>query len=170
MHDWLPDLTARSGRIRDTLANSIETAIRSGVFRAGETLPTQRLIADLLAIYVDTVNGAFAEAARRGLVEGKGFGVRPQPARKGQSLPACEWPVPRSFRTAAAYISSSPAATDTALKRRASGGRRRLSGTDHRAVPALFRGMPLGCGFASLVSSGNKLPSARRSSACAVAG
>ena len=71
MHDWLPDLTERSGSIRETLAKSIETAIRSGVFRAGETLPAQRLIADLLEIHVNTVNAAIAEVARRGLVEGK---------------------------------------------------------------------------------------------------
>ena len=71
MYDWLPDLTERSDSIRETLAKSIETAIRSGVFRAGETLPAQRLIADLLAIHVNTVNGAVKQVARRGLVEGK---------------------------------------------------------------------------------------------------
>lgn len=71
MRDWLPDLTKRSGSIRETLAKAIEAAIWSGVFRVGETLPAQRLIGDLLAIHVNTVNGAVAEVARRGLVEGK---------------------------------------------------------------------------------------------------
>jgi GntR family transcriptional regulator len=71
VHDWLPDLTKRSASIRETLAKAIEASIRSGVFRPGETLPAQRLIADLLAIHVNTVNGAIAEVARQGLVEGK---------------------------------------------------------------------------------------------------
>ena len=42
--------------------------------------------------------------------------------------------------------------------------------SNHGVPPALFKGIPAGCGFASLMSSGSKLPSARRSSACAVSG
>jgi GntR family transcriptional regulator len=71
MNQWIPDLTHRHGSLHATLVEALEDAIRSGVFREGERLPSQRLLADQLSIHVNTVNRAFVEAARRGLVVGK---------------------------------------------------------------------------------------------------
>jgi GntR family transcriptional regulator len=71
MNQWIPDLTHRHGSLHATLVEALEDAIRSGVFREGERLPSQRLLADQLSIHVNTVNRAFVEIARRGLVVGK---------------------------------------------------------------------------------------------------
>jgi DNA-binding transcriptional regulator YhcF (GntR family) len=49
------------------VADEIETAIRSGRFKAGNRLPSQRLLADFLGLHVNTVNRAMRETARRGL-------------------------------------------------------------------------------------------------------
>jgi GntR family transcriptional regulator len=71
MNQWIPDLTHRHGSLHATLVEALEDAIRSGVLREGERLPSQRLLADQLSIHVNTVNRAFVEVARRGLVVGK---------------------------------------------------------------------------------------------------
>ncbi|MGF6573644.1 GntR family transcriptional regulator [Paraburkholderia sp. GAS333] len=70
MQNWLPDLAERRGSIHNTLVESVKSAIRCGVLPVGATLPTQRLIADLLMIHVNTVNRAIAEVSRQGLVKG----------------------------------------------------------------------------------------------------
>jgi GntR family transcriptional regulator len=71
MNRWIPDITHRHGSLHATLVEALENAIRSGVFREGERLPAQRLLADQLSIHVNTVNRAFMEIARRGLVVGR---------------------------------------------------------------------------------------------------
>jgi GntR family transcriptional regulator len=71
MPKWIPDLSGRSGSIRDALIESLEAAISSGILREGDTLPSQRLLADFLKIHVNTVNRAFVGASRRGLIEGR---------------------------------------------------------------------------------------------------
>lgn len=67
---WRPDFARIRGRAYLAIATQIEEAIRSGVFQPGDTLPTQRAIAESLGFHVNTVNAAFKEAARRGLVSG----------------------------------------------------------------------------------------------------
>jgi GntR family transcriptional regulator len=71
MNQWIPDITHRHGSLHATLVEAIEDAIRSGVFREGERLPAQRLLADQLSVHANTVNRAFMEIARRGLVVGR---------------------------------------------------------------------------------------------------
>jgi GntR family transcriptional regulator len=66
--EWRPDFASIRGRVYLAIASQIEHAIRSGVFRLGDKLPPQQVIADDLGFHVNTVNRAFREAARRGLV------------------------------------------------------------------------------------------------------
>lgn len=67
---WRPDFARIRGRAYLAIATQIEEAICSGVFRPGDTLPPQRAIAESLGFHVNTINAAFKEAARRGLVSG----------------------------------------------------------------------------------------------------
>jgi len=67
---WLPDFASIHGRVYLAIASQIEQAIRAGIFRAGDRLPSQRAIADGLGFHVNTINAAFKEAARRGLIQG----------------------------------------------------------------------------------------------------
>ena len=67
---WRPDFASIRGRAYLAIASQIEQAIRSGVFRRGDRLPSQRAIADDLGFHLNTVHAAFKEAARRGLVRG----------------------------------------------------------------------------------------------------
>ncbi|MFL9937047.1 GntR family transcriptional regulator [Paraburkholderia sp. RL18-103-BIB-C] len=52
------------------LADAIELAIRAGSVQAGDRLPPQRMLADLLGLHVNTVNRAFRETRQRGLTSG----------------------------------------------------------------------------------------------------
>jgi DNA-binding GntR family transcriptional regulator len=82
---WRPDFSRIRGKVYVAIADQIEDAIRSGVFRPGERLPTQRAIADDLGFHLNTINAAFREAARRGLIESRtrrGSIVRPPPAQR----------------------------------------------------------------------------------------
>jgi GntR family transcriptional regulator len=65
------------GQLRDTtsprylaLADEIERAVAVGVWKPGDRLPPQRLIADFLMLHVNTVNRAFRETGRRGITSG----------------------------------------------------------------------------------------------------
>jgi DNA-binding transcriptional MocR family regulator len=51
-----------------TLADRIESAIRSGELKIGDKLPTHRKLADQLEVTVGTVTRGYAEAQRRGLI------------------------------------------------------------------------------------------------------
>lgn len=68
---WLPDLSHRSGPKAQRLANAIGADITTGRLRPGEQLPPQRELAYQLGMSVGTVTRAYAEARRRGLVEGQ---------------------------------------------------------------------------------------------------
>ncbi|CAG4923357.1 GntR family transcriptional regulator [Paraburkholderia gardini] len=65
---WRPDFATIRGRVYLAIASQIEQAILFGVFQLGDKLPSQRVIADDLGFHVNTINRAFREAARRGLV------------------------------------------------------------------------------------------------------
>jgi DNA-binding GntR family transcriptional regulator len=69
---WRPDFARIRGRVYLAIANQIEEAIRAGIFVSGDRIPPQRAIADDLGFHRNTVNAAFREAARRGLVRGCG--------------------------------------------------------------------------------------------------
>jgi GntR family transcriptional regulator len=65
---WFPDFARIRGRIPLAIADQVEDAIQAGLLRPGETLPTQRAVADALGFHLNTINAAFREAARRGLI------------------------------------------------------------------------------------------------------
>ncbi|MEQ5843225.1 winged helix-turn-helix domain-containing protein [Paraburkholderia acidicola] len=67
---WQPDFALLRGNIRIALADQIEQAVRLGVLRPGDLFRPQREIADALGFHRNTINAAFREAARRGLVRG----------------------------------------------------------------------------------------------------
>ncbi|MBC8751585.1 MULTISPECIES: GntR family transcriptional regulator [Paraburkholderia] len=70
MSRWIPDLSAHGGPAYLAIADEIETAIRVGGFKAGDRLPSQRMLADFLGLRLNTVNRAMRETARRGLTTG----------------------------------------------------------------------------------------------------
>lgn len=68
---WLPDLSQRTGPKAQRLASAISADITTGRLRPGEQLPPQRELAYQLGMSVGTVTRAYAEARRRGLVDGQ---------------------------------------------------------------------------------------------------
>lgn len=68
---WRPDFARIRGIVPLAIADQIEEAIRAGVLDIGDRLPTQRAIAADLGFHVNTINAAFREAARRGLIESR---------------------------------------------------------------------------------------------------
>ncbi|BEV72116.1 PLP-dependent aminotransferase family protein [Paludibacterium sp. THUN1379] len=54
------------------IAEAIRHDIRAGRLQAGEVLPPQRLLADLLGIHLSTVTRAYGLAEQRGLIVGQG--------------------------------------------------------------------------------------------------
>jgi GntR family transcriptional regulator len=67
---WRPDFARLRGRPYLAIAAQIEEAIRQGIFTPGDRLPPQRAIALDLGFHLNTINAAFREAARRGLIRG----------------------------------------------------------------------------------------------------
>jgi GntR family transcriptional regulator len=68
---WRPDFARVRGEVYLAIADQIEQGILAGIFRSGDLLPTQRDVADNLCFHVNTINAAFREAARRGLIESR---------------------------------------------------------------------------------------------------
>ncbi len=68
---WRPDFARIRGVVSLAIADQIEEAIRSGRLCTGDRLPTQRALADDLGFHLNTINAAFREAARRGLIESR---------------------------------------------------------------------------------------------------
>ena len=76
---WSPRLPNSAAPIYGRIADALERDVRSGMLIAGSQLPTHRELARELGITPVTVTRAYAEAARRGLVEsstGRGTFVR----------------------------------------------------------------------------------------------
>src|SRR5688500_7640475 len=76
---WSPRLQKSEEPIYARIANALERDVRGGLLVAGSQLPTHRDLARSLGITPVTVTRAYAEAARRGLVEsstGRGTFVR----------------------------------------------------------------------------------------------
>ncbi|MEO8378520.1 MAG: PLP-dependent aminotransferase family protein [Acidobacteriota bacterium] len=76
---WAPRLPAAGGPIYGRIADALERDVRAGMLVAGSRLPTHRQLARSLGITAVTATRAYAEAARRGLVEsssGRGTFVR----------------------------------------------------------------------------------------------
>jgi DNA-binding transcriptional MocR family regulator len=68
---WAPAIRKADGPVYLTIADALEADILSGTLAGGARLPTQRGLADALRIDFTTVTRAYAEARRRGLIEGR---------------------------------------------------------------------------------------------------
>jgi DNA-binding transcriptional MocR family regulator len=70
MGQWNPSRVSPRGPVYLAIADSLATAVEEGELGPGERLPTHRDLARRLGVNVVTITRAYAEAARRGLVEG----------------------------------------------------------------------------------------------------
>jgi GntR family transcriptional regulator len=70
MKGWIPDLSSYKGPAYRAVVDEVETAIRARRLKPGDMLPPQRMLADFFGLYVNTVNRAMRETARRGLITG----------------------------------------------------------------------------------------------------
>lgn len=68
---WVPSLDRSTGPLYRAIADALERDIRAGRVANGTRLPPQRALAETLGVDFTTVTRAYAEAARRGLVEGR---------------------------------------------------------------------------------------------------
>ncbi len=86
MKSWAPSF-GTSGKPRYLeIADAIERDTQSGVLSAGDRLPPQRRLADVLGLDFTTVSRGYTEAQSRGLIEshvGRGTFVRSQPLATG---------------------------------------------------------------------------------------
>jgi DNA-binding transcriptional MocR family regulator len=68
---WAEALEDRSTPLYRALADAIGRAVEAGTLAPGERLPTQRHLAGTLGIALTTVTRAYADAERRGVVQGQ---------------------------------------------------------------------------------------------------
>lgn len=68
---WVPEISRTVGPVYLAIADALSTDILSGRLAGGTRLPPQRTLAEALGIDFTTVSRAYAEARKRGLVEGK---------------------------------------------------------------------------------------------------
>src|SRR5665213_3451951 len=68
---WMPALERTSGPVYLAIAEAVAADITSGRLQPGARLPPQRALAKALGIDFTTVTRAYAEADKRGLVEGR---------------------------------------------------------------------------------------------------
>jgi DNA-binding transcriptional MocR family regulator len=68
---WTPAISKAASPVYLAIADALSADILSGRLTGGTRLPPQRTLADTLGIDFTTVSRAYAEARRRGLIEGK---------------------------------------------------------------------------------------------------
>lgn len=68
---WTPSISRGAGPLYLAIADALSADVTSGRLPAGFRLPPQRALAEQLGIDFTTVSRAYAEAQRRGLVEGR---------------------------------------------------------------------------------------------------
>ena len=88
---WKPHKLSPRGPVYLAIADSLGQDLEAGRVRPGERLPTHRDLARTLGVNVVTITRAYAEAARRGLVEGhvgRGTFVRALEPRPRTRAPA----------------------------------------------------------------------------------
>ncbi len=86
---WIPIVSKAAGPVYLAIADALAADIRSGRLPAGTRLPPQRALAEALGLDFTTVSRAYAEAQRRGLVEGRvGQGTYVRAPRPEVSEPA----------------------------------------------------------------------------------
>ncbi|MEZ2218459.1 PLP-dependent aminotransferase family protein [Rhizobium sp. RCC_161_2] len=86
---WTPVINKAAGPVYLAIADALQVDIRSGHLKPGTRLPPQRALAEALGIDFTTVTRAYAEARKRGLVEG----------RVGQGTYVSEGRIPRRQRS-----------------------------------------------------------------------
>ena len=90
---WTPVLKGRDGPVYLAIADAIASDVEEGRLMPGTRLPAQRALAEILDIDFTTVTRAYAEAHKRGLVEGRvGHGTYVQ-RRQKQALSVSARPV-----------------------------------------------------------------------------
>lgn len=88
---WLPVMKGRQGPVYLAIADAIAADIAAGRLQPGAHLPAQRVLADMLDIDFTTVTRAYAEARKRGLVEGRvGHGTYVRPKQRGSAVSTSE--------------------------------------------------------------------------------
>ncbi|MGF1625143.1 MAG: PLP-dependent aminotransferase family protein [Alphaproteobacteria bacterium] len=93
---WLPDLAGLRGPRYLAIADALERDIADSRIKTGDRLPPQRDLAWALGVTVGTIGRAYAEAGRRGLVNGQvGRGtyvadLRPGQAPRAEAVPGLE--------------------------------------------------------------------------------
>jgi DNA-binding transcriptional MocR family regulator len=68
---WTPIINKTAGPVYLAIADALQVDIRAGRLKPGVRLPPQRALAEALGIDFTTVTRAYAEARKRGLVEGR---------------------------------------------------------------------------------------------------
>ena len=69
--EWTPEVSGDHGPIYLAVADALAADVERGRLQPGDRLPTHRDLARRLGVNVMTVSRAYAEASRRGLVEGE---------------------------------------------------------------------------------------------------
>jgi DNA-binding transcriptional MocR family regulator len=88
---WCPSIRKADGPLYLAITDALAADIMSGKLAAGDRLPPQRALAEALKIDFTTVSRAYAEAGKRGLVEGKvgqGTYVRKKHSATRQPVPS----------------------------------------------------------------------------------
>jgi DNA-binding transcriptional MocR family regulator len=70
-HDWMPTIRKGASPLYLAIADALAADILAGALTPGDRLPPQRSLAEALNIDFTTVSRAYAEARKRGLVEGR---------------------------------------------------------------------------------------------------
>lgn len=70
MQGWVSAIAGRDGPVYRAIADALGEAVARGDLRPGDQLPTHRALAEAIDVDLTTVTRAYAEARRRGLVEG----------------------------------------------------------------------------------------------------
>ncbi|HEV2677685.1 MAG TPA: PLP-dependent aminotransferase family protein [Aliidongia sp.] len=89
VRSWVPAIRKSDGPVYLAIADALAADILSGALPEGARLPTQRSLAVVLGIDFTTVTRAYAEARRRGLIEGRvgqGTYVRAGRPRLGEAI------------------------------------------------------------------------------------
>jgi len=71
MTSWLPETLSPKGPVYVAIADALSRDVASGRLAPGDRLPTHRALAKSLGVNVVTITRAYAEAGRRGLVDGE---------------------------------------------------------------------------------------------------
>ncbi len=118
---WMPDLVQGSGPLYLAIADAIAADMAAGRLKPGQRLPPQRPLADALGIDFTTVTRAYAEAGRRGLVEGRvGQGTYVRLRQKSSS--------PEAARSLDVSMNLPPRFEDAALEARLKAGIAEVAG------------------------------------------